>query len=457
MLTLREYQRPHAEKLLAVLAASRTAHDGSDCGTGKTYVSAHIVRALQLKALVICPKSVLPTWEAILADAGVEATVINWELAWRRLGKMVPWGKGSYFEFTDQWPLFIFDEVHRAQSSTTNQGKMLIAAARQGRLTQAKILTLSATAADSPLKMRALGFVLGLFELSGWFQWLDANGCPELTLGPKDRPEKQWKDRIFLKSRQAEVMQKLNQAIYPARGARLRIADIPDFPKTQVDVRLIDGHEREVQRLSRDLKDFYDNRTMRAALTEEDRVKLNYLRQAMEIAKVPAIMDMVTDGLETAKIVVFCNYSATLDALAEQCSTKNIPFRFIRGDQTPAERAAAIDLFQADKLDVILANIQAGGVGVSLHSLAKTPQISLVCPTFNAVDLRQALGRVHRDGGGPSIQHLIYFRGTIEERVASSVQAKLDRLDLLNDGELETGQAELALEAKRTEQKGLFA
>ncbi len=447
MITLRSYQTPHCEKLLTVLRERRVAQDGSDMGVGKSYVAAKIAAEFNVATTVICPLSVAPTWETILTDAGVRNfTVWNYEKARTKLFDKIPWGKGSYLKPKQRMPFIIFDEDHRCQSRTTLQGKMLIAARRAQALGEDRILGLSATVADSPLKLGPLGFALGLHALNDFDSWLDRHGCPEITMGPKDRPEDQWKERIFLKREQDRVTALLNHEIYELRGSRLRIADIPDFPKTQIDVRLLDGHEKEVQRLSAELKAFHDNRKQRSEMSDDDRAKLVFLRQAMEVAKVPALCDMILDALETSKVAVFCNYSTTLDALAAWCSTKNIKSGFIRGDQRPEERADTIARFQSNRLDVTLANIQAGGVGVSLHDpVTKVPRTSLICPTFSAVDLRQATGRVHRDGGGTSIQHLVYFRGTVEERVAKSVQAKLDRLDLLNDGELETGQSEMQL------------
>jgi superfamily II DNA or RNA helicase len=110
----------------------------------------------------------------------------------------------------------------------------------------------------------------------------------------------------------------------------------------------------------------------------------------------------------------------------------------IHGQQTPEERQAAIDAFQADTARVIVANIKAGGVGVSLHDLnGKHPRMSLISPTWSAIDLRQALGRVHRAGGKTkSLQRIVFAAGTVEEKVAKMVEEKLSHLDALNDGEL---------------------
>jgi hypothetical protein len=81
--------------------------------------------------------------------------------------------------------------------------------------------------------------------------------------------------------------------------------------------------------------------------------------------------------------------------------------------------------------------IQAGGVGVSLHAVGdKRMRVALISPTFNAVQLKQALGRVHRAGGNTNIQKIVYLAGTCEERAMNNVRAKLNSLSLLNDSDL---------------------
>ena len=429
---LRPHQITHAQKLASILAQRATAHDGSDCGTGKTYVAAALAGWLNRPPLVICPLSVVPAWRGLL---GVDGVVINWESCWRRMGEKIKWGKGSFFKFSGQWPLFIFDECHRAQSKTSMQGKLLIAAKRQILESGGKILTLSATAADSPLKMGPLGFCHDLHDLTHFFDWLDRHGCPEVTLGPEEDPARQWKERIFLKSRQEEVMRQLGRELYETRGARMRIAEIPGFPTTQLIVRLLDGADREVQRLSAELEAHYRERTARAEEAESKFARITFARQAMETLKIPSIMDLTADALETSRVAIFTNYTATLDALAEACVKRKWRFALVRGGQSPLERQAAIAAFQADRLDVVLCNLQAGGVGVSLHG--PTERTAIICPTYNSVDLRQCFGRVHRDGGRRSRQFLLYFAQTIEQDVAANVERKLDRLDLLNDGDID--------------------
>jgi superfamily II DNA or RNA helicase len=80
--------------------------------------------------------------------------------------------------------------------------------------------------------------------------------------------------------------------------------------------------------------------------------------------------------------------------------------------------------------------IQAGGLGVSLHDLkGNHPRVSLLTPTDNAVELKQALGRVHRScGKSKSIQRIIFAAGTVEDKVCVSVRRKLGNIGTVNDG-----------------------
>ena len=81
--------------------------------------------------------------------------------------------------------------------------------------------------------------------------------------------------------------------------------------------------------------------------------------------------------------------------------------------------------------------IQAGGCGLDgLQDLrGDAPRTSLIFPGWSAVELRQAVGRIHRaNSKSACLQKFIFASGTIEDRVRRKLRAKLDRIDLLNDG-----------------------
>jgi superfamily II DNA or RNA helicase len=63
----------------------------------------------------------------------------------------------------------------------------------------------------------------------------------------------------------------------------------------------------------------------------------------------------------------------------------------------------------------MIANIRAGGVGISLQDKNGTyGRVSLISPTWSSIELKQALGRIHRAGGlTPCIQRIVYCKGRV--------------------------------------------
>jgi hypothetical protein len=162
------------------------------------------------------------------------------------------------------------------------------------------------------------------------------------------------------------------------------------------------------------------------------------MRQEIELLRVPVITEMAEEFIEEGKSVVcFVNFRQTLDAIGERMK-KHKPV-YILGDQTTDQRESAIASFQANKSHLIICQIAAGGVGVSLHDLHGKPRVSLISPTYSAVDLKQALGRIHRTGAKtPALQYILFAANSVEEEVSKSVKTKLRNIDLLNDGDLLT-------------------
>ena len=86
----------------------------------------------------------------------------------------------------------------------------------------------------------------------------------------------------------------------------------------------------------------------------------------------------------------------------------------------------------------MIANLAAGNAGVSLHDLnGKFPRASVISPSYSAINLLQALGRIHRaEGKTKCVQKIMFAAGTIEEDACKRVQCKLNNLECLNDGDL---------------------
>lgn len=458
--TLKDYQQPHFAKLLTYLIKYDFGHDGSDTGVGKMYVGCGLIKAFSTEVLVIAPKSVVPQWEEVLQ--GFECfnyTVINYESAWRQLGAVRPWGTGSFFQFHRKYPFIIFDEAHRCGGETTINSKLLIAAKRSG----AKILTQSATIAETPLRMKAFGFAAGLHKLSdrtdSWQNFLMRRKCMPGTFGG-------W---TFSAKVHPEVLPMLQEDIYMCeRGSRLRKSEIPGFPRMTTEVRLLGNPDKQLTRLGDELLAHYNEKSVkaqkfaeRAAAKHEAAVKaaldlgeeppeetpsgealarMMFIRQQFEIAKVPMFADMIEDEIETSKVAVFCNFNETIEALMKTASSRGWKYGVIRGVRPGSGdgvREETKKAFQANQLDAVFVNIAAGGTGLSLHDpVTQVARTQIICPTFSGRDLKQVLGRSNRLEGGFSRNLLCYFEGTYEGVVARIARANIDNIDQLNDAQL---------------------
>ena len=167
MFELRDYQKPHYQKLLQYLLKHRCALDASDTGTGKTAVALALCKSVGATPLVVSSKASRAGWEDLSALAGVPIEVCQLREDSRPAHRSEdgsqnpaesewleekPWGKGSFLRWKNDYEFVIFDEVHRCGGPTSLNSKALIAAKRQCKY----VLSLSATAADDPRQMKAL-------------------------------------------------------------------------------------------------------------------------------------------------------------------------------------------------------------------------------------------------------------------------------------------------------------
>ena len=401
------------------LISNRVALDASDCGTGKTVTAAFVAKQMNMPVGVICPKAVIPSWKHWLKEAGVEPLfVINYEKL--RTGKKY----GKWVAKKWQWELpssslLIFDEVHKCKGYTSQNGKILGASKADHT-----VLMLSATAAQNPLDMRWTGDLLGIHTGTNYWGWLKTMKVAKAPWGG------------FQYYGGKEGLLAIHAHIFPKKGVRTRVQDLGDaFPQNNVMSEVFDIDDRigklygqmeaELAALAQAKSNDFD--------PSEPRTRLLRLRQEVELLRVPVLTEMANEHVEAGcSVVIFTNFMQTCRTLMERLKAPAI-----HGEQSAEERQEAIDKFQANKEHVIIVQIQAGGVGLSLHDLHGRPRVSLVCPTYSAIDLKQALGRIARTGSkSHCIQYLVYAANSVEEQVARKTKSKIREIDLLNDGDL---------------------
>lgn len=437
---LLNYQRAHTVALVNAVRLYGCALDGSDTGTGKSYTALAVCRELQMTPFVICPKSAITMWKRVGQHMGYKnLTAINYEKlkTWNTEYVVVNSGDKKSRDAIGlyKWllpvedTLIIFDEVHRCKNYKSINSDMLISAVKQNY----KILGLSATVADNPLQMKAIGFMLGLFprERDFW-GWIQNYAC--------------WRGRFGYEFRgDDKVLQRLHALIYPAHGSRMRIKDLGDaFPSNQiVAAPYTMDTAGEIQKVYDELRESLEELALKSELDGASELTVILrARQRVELLKVPTFVEMAQDFIEDGlSVVIFVNFHETLELLASKLETDCVIHGKQVGSKGAQERQHNIDRFMADESRIIICNIKAGGESISLHDKSgRYRRVSLISPTWSAQELIQALGRIHRAGSqSPALQRIIFAAGTVEERVADAVMQKVDRIKLLNDGDLMRG------------------
>lgn len=402
-----------------------------------TYTSCAVARELNLNILIVCPKAVMDSWERVIKNHfKMEHRligIINYELL--RVGRKdsliasyVKRRETRRREFVWKIPkntLIIWDESQKLKSAKTKNSETCVAALKQGYT----MLFCSATNATNPLELKTVGHAIKLFNTnSEYYAWLYEHGVTKGRFGLEFTGGK-------------EHLIKLSKDIFTSRGVRLRRDTIPNFPESQIIAECYNMEEEASKKINKIYTEMESElKKLRNKVKKEKSTSaltaILRARQEIELVKVPLFVEMVEDGIENGmSVVVFCNFTETINALSERLNTKCI----VNGDPKYEKfRQQNIDDFQNDKQRVILVNIAAGGAGLSLHDITgKHPRLSLISPSYSAVLMRQSTGRVWRDSAkSKSVQKIIFVAKTIEEKVCESVNKNLDNMDALNDGDL---------------------
>lgn len=426
MITPYQWQLPAIEQIERALFKYGSALNSSATGCGKTVMTLETCRRHGWRPAVVCPKSVMTSWTRTAHAMGLEPMFVsNYE---KLRNGSTPWlskvGKGKRVSYRWNVPdeaLLIFDEEHRCKSYTSLNCKMHLAHTMQGLAS----ISLSATIADNPMHMKAIGAALGLFNPKEYLAWMLANGVRPGIFGGYVFPEKN--AGIFLPPLHAEL--------FPSRGARVRKHEVPGFPETQITA---ECYDISASKLGPELAGIVRRYTDAANdVLSDGKTMLEFqlrLRQATEAAKLPTLVELAQDYLEEGNsVLLFVSFRDSVEYLLKALPGEPA---VLWGGQR--DRDAQIARFQSNQTRVCVAQIGAGGVGVDLHDEdGRFPRAALICPTYSAQDLIQALGRVHRaTAKSKSIQRIIYAAGTLEEDICAAVSAKLDRIDMLNDGDI---------------------
>ena len=469
---LRSFQIEHVQNLQWAIEHNTIAFDGSDTGTGKTYTAAALAKNRGLSIIVICPKSVIPTWYKVLGELDVEILmIVNYETL--KNGKYYT-SLSNYHEdereecpyititrevvydsmtqepirtkngstkmqVTDiQWnfpndTLVVFDEAHKGKNGlnavmpTINSRLMVSTKQYFSKERNVFGVFLSATITDKMANFDVISFLLGMY---------------------KPYIKKSYK--MFLRDMTSDptrLLEAVHTKIFPRLGSRMNIKRIKESGNLSFKENII---RARAYAMDQDTYDQIENAHIKIknALTQlrtrmltdgpHPLVVILRERQRIELLKVPIFVslikyylgldelpedyrsseDPIVDDkcmIDTPKnVAVFCSFNETIGLLASKLTDGGVPLSkldFIQGGQTGEERSDIINKFQNNELNVLICNSEAGGVGISLQDLLGKQRVAFHNPTWSAVTLKQGLGRIYRaDALSDAIQFIVYAK-----------------------------------------------
>ena len=470
------WQEAHLEAVAESLRLSRVYVDTSSTGAGKTILSLLACKRLGAPAIIVCPHSVLSYWQEWAVEIGVDVIAcMNYERILSmtqvtqryyddpprreetarqkrsRVKSSSLWREGVHppasrkirratlnlskhpegpdllggwkvvnreWHWNDEWleddPVMIFDEAHRLGGRKSKYHHFLEATKDQ----DIRTLCLSATIADTPLRMKALAYRLGLIKSrsSRKFEaWCELNGC--------DRGD--MNQLVYMGGE--EDMREIKGTIGTKIGG-INTREVPDFPASNL-VLISAPVDKEA------LDEAYAEALLKVAEeAETEGVASLRARQLSEWLKrdwcVSKAQDIVEGG---SSVAIFVSFKATGDFLA-----KKLKCDFVCGE-TKGERAEQVRKFQANESHYIVIMCQAGGESISLHDLHGRPRATIVMPNHNATEFVQVLGRVPRAKAQQSsvTQYIVFARGCqAEARVRRNLRVKSANIRTLTDNDL---------------------
>lgn len=452
---LHAYQRPHVAELGACLDVNRCIINGSDPGTGKTYITCALAAWKGRPLLVCCPKPAVSIWFNVAALFGANILgVANYEAL--RSGKYFtsqdafmgdnrvacPYFDGANWDLPNNI-LVVFDEAHKGKNGATGTSRLMLSIVSHIHAQGPRCILLSATITDSVAAFHTPAVMLGLAQAG-------------------KRAYQVWVKQLGVGAASA-----MHHAIYPRFGARIRIDVIKRDPVVDLfrnnDLQaqtypMSADEERGIVAAYGDIDEAITALKAKQAAETHPLTAILRARQRIEMLKVPTMamlaMEYLLGGHNVGIFVNFNDTCAQLFDILDEFVQAEFGSHIARvvGGQTGADRAREVEDFQAGRARVIICNIRAGGTCLSLHG---ENRVALISPAWSSIDLLQTVGRMYRAGGGDVIQRIIYCRGRaspagdtntndttfvsagvrlgVEEIIARAVNTKLRTIEFINN------------------------
>ena len=425
-------------------------------GTGKSLVSVAVMGTLYQKglvsrAIVVCPLSVIGSWESefhyaaypvtvtalkgtsvkkqqqisSISDQGLQVILVNYESARILVQELLNFKPD----------MVIADEAHRIKDGTTKQARAMH---QLGDLASYKLLLTGTVITNHEMDVYSQYRFLNP-TIYGKSFYIFRNRYFELTgYGHHVPVFKSWMADDFL--------QRMHSIAY--RVTKDECLDLPE----QQDITIPVDLEPEASAVYQHLK-----QTSFAELEGKETSAVNILTKLLRLSQVTggfltdddgqiaqvsnAKLDALSDILDSAardnaKVVVMARFKPELDAIEALLAKKDIGYAVVRGGVK--DRAEEVCRFQEDpSCMVFIGQLQAASLGITLTAAHIEVFYSL---DYSSSNFDQAKSRIHRIGQhNTCLYYYLVAKGTVDEKVLDSLRNKIDLAAKLVDEYRRTG------------------
>ncbi len=441
--TLREYQLRGLRWMSQLVDLGLGGILADDMGLGKTLmlISLHLQLDSAEPTLVVCPASVLATWEREISRFAPGVPVLRYHgprrtLADAKTGFVITTYatmRSSVEELRQhRWNLVVADEAQHVKNPGSGAAQAL-----------RKI--------DSDARMALTGTPVEnhLGELWALLDWT----TPGL-LGTREQFRRDWSrqiERDHDTDRAAELSQLIRPFVLRRRKSDPGIApELPPKIETDHHVPLtreqVGLYEAVVQRTMSEIADSTGirRRGLVVKLLTQLKQICNHPAQFLhepdarlsgrsgKLEAFDALIEEIVD--EGGAALVFTQYAQMGRLLARRLAERKVRHDFLHGGTPVARREHMVSAFQDGDTDAFVLSLKAAGTGLNL---TRADHVIHFDRWWNPAVEDQATDRAHRIGQTRKVQvHRLIAEGTIEESIAELISSKRALADaVVNAGE----------------------
>jgi len=427
---LRPYQRVDVE----FLTMRKNAAVFNEQRTGKTPTTLLAVKDRMNKGVIVCPAGLKLNWSreaqiwlnrnsTVVSGGKTKRTKLYEQFRTNSKGILIlsyETLRADLALLNMDFDVLIVDEAHRLRNYRTKQSIAILTIAKQAQ----HVFALTGTpAVNHPADVYGILKLIRPTKYPSYWNFVDRYfGYTTSRFG---------REVLSLKPHMVDEFTDVLNSISVQRKRNEVMQWIPPITKRQIPLELSDVQRRYYEQLVQTYR--YDENVVPNAVALLTRLRqicldTGLITEKDSSPKADFIEEYIEDNNDS--VIVFSSFTSFLKRLHAQIPGSVL----LTGEQSQAEKQAAVDKMQSGEAKVMLANVVAGGLGWTLD---KVDTIIFTDKSFNPIDNDQAQDRIvptKSDGKYEAKQIItLTMKDTLEANIEQLLEAKQNIIQYVNN------------------------